>query len=160
MASLAERERVLLPGLGDIVLRPLDREADEQACQRFGAALAPNELRLRFAVPTRWSPALAERLAPRQGTAFAVFDGSGEILGLGEVVGSEIALAVRSDVKRRGLGRLLLERLLRHAFEHGMTELVGSVLVENRPMLALARLAGFRASAFEGTMVSVRLCLP
>jgi acetyltransferase len=67
---------------------------------------------------------------------------------------------VRSDVKRRGLGRVLLERIVQHALEHGMTELVGSVLAENRPMLALARIAGFRAAGFEGTMVSLRLCLP
>jgi acetyltransferase len=157
---MPELERMFLPRLGDIVVRPLDRLADGRACQRFGAALEPDDLRLRFAGPTRWSAALAERLVPREGTAFAAFDGSGEILGLGEVVGSEIALAVRSDVKHRGLGRLLLERLVRHALEHGMTEVVGTVLAENRPMLALARLAGFRVSAFEGAVVSLRLGLP
>jgi acetyltransferase len=67
---------------------------------------------------------------------------------------------VRSDLKHRGLGRALLQRLLRHAVDEGMTEVLGSVLAENRPMLALAEVAGFRAVARDGSMVSLRLCLP
>jgi acetyltransferase len=157
---MCELKRVLVPRLGEIVIRPLHRPDDEGAFQRFGAALAPDDLRLRFAVPTRWGPSAARRLVALDGTAFAAFDHQGEILGLGDVAGKEIALAVRSDAKRRGLGRVLLQRIVQHALEHGMTELLGSVLAENRPMLALARIAGFRAAGFEGTMVSLRLCLP
>jgi acetyltransferase len=153
-------ERVRVPRLGEVVVRPLLRRDDERAYLRFGAALEPDDLRMRFAGPTRWSPSVAERLVARDGTAFAAFDERGEILGVGEVVENEIALAVRSDLKRRGLGRVLLERIVRYGVERGMTELVGTVLVENLPMLALARIIGFRTASFEGTMVLLRLCLP
>jgi acetyltransferase len=157
---MPEHERVLVRGVGKILVRPLRRPDDDQAFLRFGAAMTPGDLRLRFAGPINGSLLAAQRLLALGGTAFAAFDGHGEILGVGQVVANEIALTVRSDLKRRGLGRTLLERLLRHAIEHGVTELAGAVLAENRAMLALARTAGFRATGFAGTMVSLRLCLP
>jgi len=157
---MGERERILVPQWGEILIRRLWLPGDGAAYQRFGAALAPDDLRLRFAVPTRWGPGTAQRLAPLDGAAFAAFDRGGEILGIGDVVAGEVALAIRSDFQRRGLGRALLERIREHAVERGMTELVGCVLAENRPMLALAQIAGFRAAGFEGSMVSLRLCLP
>jgi RimJ/RimL family protein N-acetyltransferase len=149
-----------LPGLGKVRLRQLRRPEDEAAFRRFGAALAPEDLRTRFAVPTRWSPAVAERLWALDGVAFAAFDEGGEILGMGEVVGTEVGLAIRSDLKRHGLGRALLERIVRHAFEEGATELTATVLAENFAMLDLARRIGFRETGLAGTEVSMRLCLP
>jgi acetyltransferase len=94
------------------------------------------------------------------GTVFAAFGEDGEILGVGRLVENEMALAVHSKLKRRGLGRLLLERIVHFACEHGIAEITGAVLAENRPMLGLARAAGFRITGFEGPMVSIRLCLP
>jgi acetyltransferase len=149
-----------LPVLGKVRLRQLRRPEDEAAFRRFGAALTPEDLRTRFAVPTRWSPALAERLWAREGVAFAAFDQGGEILGIGEVVGTEVGLAIRSDLKRHGLGRALLERIVRHAFEEGATELTATVLAENGAMLHLARRIGFHETGLAGTEVSMRLCLP
>jgi acetyltransferase len=149
-----------LPGLGKVRLRQLRRPEDEAAFRRFGAALTPEDLRTRFAVPTRWSPAVAERLWAFDGFAFAAFDEGGEILGMGEVVGTEVGLAIRSDLKRHGLGRVLLERIVRHAFEEGATELTATVLVENSAMLDLAQRIGFHGTGLAGTEVSMRLCLP
>lgn len=156
----ATRKDTPATGLGKVRLRQLRRPEDEAAFQRFGAALTPEDLRTRFAIPTRWSPAVAERLWALDGVAFAAFGEDGEILGMGEVVGTEIGLAIRSDLKRHGFGRALLERIVRHAFEEGATELTATVLAENRAMLDLARRIGFRATGLAGTEVSMRLCLP
>jgi hypothetical protein len=74
--AMGERERLLMlaPRLGAIVIRPLDPEDDRAAYERFGAALAAEDLRLRFAVPTQWGPDAARRLVPEDATTFAAFD--------------------------------------------------------------------------------------
>jgi acetyltransferase len=157
---MSDIERVLIPELGGILIRPLRSIEDEAAYTRFGMALGQDDLRMRLAGPARWSSALVPRLFGFDGAAFAAFEDGGEILGVGGIVANEISLTVRSDIKRHGLGRVLLEHIVGHAFEHGFTELAGSVLAENRPMLELAKRVGFRATAFEGPLVSIRLCLP
>jgi acetyltransferase len=156
---MPELEHVLIPALGEVTVRPL-RADDLLAYCRFGVAVAPEDLRLRFGGPVRPNAALLRRLLALPGVAFAAFDGAGEILGVARLVEGEIAITVRSALKRQGLGRALLERLVRHAIEQGLLELGAHVLAENRPMLALARHAGFRAAGAEGNMVSIRLCLP
>jgi acetyltransferase len=157
---MTEQELVLIPELGEIIIRPLRRVEDEAAYIRFGMALTTDDLRMRFASPARWSPELAPRLFGFNGTPFGAFDSRGEILGVGGIVENEISLAVRSDLKRHGLGRALLTHIVGHAFEHGFTELAASVLGENYPMLALAKTVGFRPTRLEGPLVSLQLCLP
>lgn len=157
---MPELDHIVLPELGEVLVRELRRPEDEEAYLRFGAAMAADDLRMRFAVPTRWSSALAHRMLMLSGVAFAAFGEDGEILGIGRLVENEIALTVRSNLKRRGLGRVLLERIVHSALEHGIPELTGTLLAENRPMLALAQTAGFRITGSQGPMVSIRLCLP
>ena len=157
---MSEIESFFVPDLGEVFVRPLRPREDEPAYLRFGAALAPSDLRTRFAVPTKWRPELAPRLFGFAGSVFAAFDESGEILGVGAIVGTEFSLTVRSDVKRHGVGRILLTHIVSYALKHGILELVGTALAENQPVLALARSAGFRASGFDGPMISMRLCLP
>ena len=55
--------------------------------------------------------------------------------------------AVRSDWKGRGLGYLLMTRLIAVAQEWGVSELVGQVLSENHRMLAICRELGFSIAA-------------
>lgn len=157
---MPERDHIVLPELGEVIIRELRRPEDEAAYLRFGAEMAADDLRMRFAVPTRWSIALAQRMLMLNGIVFAAFGEDGEILGVGRLTENEVALAVRSKLKRRGLGRVLLEHIVHSALEQGIAELTGTVLAENRPMLALARVAGFRITGSEGPVVSVRLCLP
>jgi acetyltransferase len=56
---------------------------------------------------------------------------------------AECALVVEDAYQGKGLGRHLLERLIAVARERGVRQLVGLVLVENRPMLSLAGALGF-----------------
>jgi RimJ/RimL family protein N-acetyltransferase len=55
----------------------------------------------------------------------------------------DFALAVSDAWQRQGIGRLLFERLLRHAEHSGIERIQGDVLHANTAMLALARQAGF-----------------
>jgi acetyltransferase len=55
----------------------------------------------------------------------------------------DFALAVSDAWQRQGIGRLLLDRLLRHAERSGIERIQGDVLHANTAMLALARQAGF-----------------
>ena len=75
--------------------------------------------------------------------------GEPETLGVGrtvcdpDVVEAEFALLVRSDLKGRGLGSLLLQLLIEHARSRGIARLVGVILRENGAMLQLAHAMGF-----------------
>src|SRR4029077_3572862 len=56
---------------------------------------------------------------------------------------AEFAVALRSDWKGRGLGYLLMTRVIDIARRRGIAEIFGDVLRENEPMLKLARGLGF-----------------
>lgn len=79
-----------------------------------------------------------------------VFDGDEEVV-VGEAryaVGpdgrsAELALAVGDPWQGRGIGLLLVRRLVARAFAQGITLLHGQVLPSNRAMQNLARKAGF-----------------
>jgi acetyltransferase len=157
---MPEREMLTLPGLGAVAIRPLEA-GDRAAYLDFAARLTPEDIRLRFFRPI-WrldGRLLAELLDidHDRREAFVAMDETGAILGVARVVEGEFALIVRSDLKRRGLGRVLLDRLVRYAIERGFIAVDGTVLAENEPMLNLARHAGFRA---VGREVALRLCLP
>ena len=51
----------------------------------------------------------------------------------------EFAVAVRSDWHGRGVGQLLMARLIEVAQQSGISELVGLVLHENKPMLKMCQ---------------------
>jgi acetyltransferase len=54
---------------------------------------------------------------------------------------------VRDDVTGRGLGSLLMRRLIDYARARGIGEMFGQVLRENRRMLSLCRSLGFEETA-------------
>jgi acetyltransferase len=60
-----------------------------------------------------------------------------------ETGAAEFALVVEDAYQRKGLGRHLLSRLIDIARERGVKKLVGQVLRENDPMLALTTSLGF-----------------
>jgi acetyltransferase len=80
--------------------------------------------------------------APWYGTGRLVCDPDG--------LRGEYAILVRSDRVGRGLGRLLMERLISYGRDRGMIEIYGEVLRENRTMLALATELGFVVQATPG----------
>ena len=74
---------------------------------------------------------------------------------------AEFGILLRSSVKGGGLGRLLMDKLIRTLRERGTHRLVASVLAENKPMLALALSLGFsqQLSAQDGGLRELSLLL-
>ena len=73
---------------------------------------------------------------------------------------AEFAIVVKSDLKSRGLGRLLMEKIIRYCRERGIGKLAGEVLAGNERMLSLARKLGFTARRVpDGNAVAVELDL-
>ena len=144
----------------DIHLRPLQPE-DEPLLQDLAAHMSPEDLRLRFFAAVRGlSHAVAERLAHVDyDRAMALVALKDEVaLGVARFHAepdpqlkahrrAEYAIAVRSDWKGRGLGYLLMTRLIAVAQEWRVGELVGQVLSENHRMLAMCRELGFSIAA-------------
>lgn len=73
---------------------------------------------------------------------------------------AEFGILVRSDLKRGGLGRMLMDRLIGWLRARGTRRLVTSTLRENAGMLALARELGFAVSAVPGDAQVFELSLP
>jgi acetyltransferase len=56
---------------------------------------------------------------------------------------AEFSVLVRSDLKGLGLGRRLLDKMIKYAAEHGLQRLTGITMPNNRGMITLARKLGF-----------------
>ena len=135
----------------EVHLRPL-RAEDEPLLEDLAAHMTPADLRLRFFAAVRGlSHALAWKLShidyDRAMALVALKDGAA--LGVARFHAepdrsrAEYAIAVRSDWKGRGLGYLLMTRLIAVAQEWRIGELAGQVLRENERMLAMCRELGF-----------------
>jgi acetyltransferase len=144
----------------DIVLRPI-RPEDEAQHRAFIERLDPEDVRMRVFHTRRELPRseLArltqidyEREMALVVTATAAA-GAPETLGVVRAIAdpdnveAEFAIVVRSDLKGRGLGRLLMQHIIDYARGRGTQWLVGDVLRENKAMLELARASGFTLDA-------------
>jgi acetyltransferase len=141
---------------GSLVMRPI-RPEDEPAHSRFFQHLAPEDLYLRFFSAVRKAPhsqlARFTQIDYDREMAFIAYapDRQDETLGVVRAVAdpdnkqAEFAIIVRSDVKGQGLGRALLEKMIRYCRGRGTGELMGQVLTENTAMLSLARKLGFES---------------
>lgn len=73
---------------------------------------------------------------------------------------AEFAIVVRSDMKGQGLGRQLLEKMIRYCRKRGTERLIGEVLLDNTGMRELARRTGFTSQlSAEGDVMEVTLNL-
>jgi len=132
-------------------VRPL-RPEDEPMLHDLAAHMSHEDLRLRFFTPVRGlTHAVAARLSQldydRELALLAEWNGTA--LGVAHFFAdpdnlrAEYAIAVRSDWKGRGIGYLLMKRLIEIAGQRCIGELVGEVLRENEPMLQMCRELGF-----------------
>jgi acetyltransferase len=160
-----ELERRVDSALGLLTLRPI-RPEDAQAHQDFFHALSPEDVHFRMFGQMR-------DLSAGQLARFTQIDyaremafiatrpkgGKDETLGVARVVidpdnvEGEFAIVVRSDLKGKGLGKLLMTRLLDYCRARGLRLVRGTALPENTGMHALARRCGFDVGqAAEGTV--------
>jgi acetyltransferase len=152
-----------------IAVRPV-RPQDAPALQDLFSHMSQEDRRLRFLVPMHeLSHPLAARLSQLDYSRemALVAEGEGMTLGVARYsadqdrLSAEFAVAVRSDWHRRGIGYLLVTRLIEAAQRCGIGELVGLVLHENKPMLDMCRKFGFAIAPEprDATLLRVRKSL-
>jgi acetyltransferase len=155
-----------------LTIRPI-RPEDEAAHSALISAMTPDDLRLRFfgAVSAFDHTQLARMTQidyDREMALIATTDDGGRTNTLGVVRTitdpdnecAEFAVALRSDLKGRGLGRMLMERMVAYVRSRGTRWIVGEVLRENAPMLGLVKKLGFEVhSTVDPAVVEVRMPL-
>ncbi|NIA71975.1 bifunctional acetate--CoA ligase family protein/GNAT family N-acetyltransferase [Pelagibius litoralis] len=166
-----------LPDGTAVFLRPL-RPSDAPALRETFRRLDAEDVRMRFLMPLdEISDDLLARLTQLdydREMALAAFAPSGggqgdngqadkgqEGLGVVRLAAdpdnrkAEFAIVVRSDMKRRGLGRALMKAILDYAEARGTGQVWGSVLAGNTAMLALCKEFGFSLVHAEAGVVHV-----
>ena len=149
-----EEQATLLDGT-PVLIRPI-RPEDEPRLHAMIAAMSAEDLRLRFFAPTR---RLSHQTAARmtqidydREMAFVLITPEslgGDILGVAHLIAdpdlrrAEFAPMVRSAQSRRGLGTLLMRKIVTYAEARNIGEVFAEVLRENTGMLRLARKMGF-----------------
>jgi acetyltransferase len=142
-----------LAKLGDIFVRPI-RPEDDVAIDAFASKIAPEDARLRFFTALRELPRpLKARLTQidydREMAFVAIDPGSKNFLGIGRIAAdpdnekAEFAVIVRSDLKGKGLGWFLMQRLISYSRDRGIKHLFGDMLATNNTMIAMCRQLGF-----------------
>src|SRR5262249_24813137 len=127
---------------------------DEPLLHAFLGQISAEDLRLRFFAPIKsFSHAFLARLTHldyARAMAFTAIDeASRTILGVVRLHADsnyergEYAVLVRSDLKGRRIGWILMELIIRFARSEGLTHIEGQVLHENATMLRMCRELGF-----------------
>lgn len=156
-----------------VLLRPI-RPEDEPAHREFFSRLQAEDVRYRFfhvirALPRSEMARLTQIDYDREMAFIATArdEGSGrqETLGVVRVVAdpdnrqAEFAIVLRSDLKGKGLGSRLMEKIVQYCRERGTGELVMSVMAGNRGMLTLAKRFNFERLHTEDGVTELRLRL-
>jgi acetyltransferase len=161
-----------LPDGRRLLLRPI-RPEDEPAHDAFLRGLRPEDVYFRFfglvRQMTHSQMARYTQIDYEREMAFIASDASqdppatlGVVRGVftGDNREAEFAIIVQSELKGQGLGRALLDKLIRYCRTRGTKEVVGQVLPDNRAMLSLAEHLGFtRRLLPDDGVVEVRLQL-
>lgn len=149
------RHRVTLRDDATYILRAI-QPADEPLVLNLLESLSPEEIRLRFFNYIRhFSHDMAARITQvdydrEVSLVISAADTPDKLAGMGTIIAdpdglaAEFALLVHRNHGRVGLGRHLLDCLLRQAGAKGITTVYGDILSQNRPMLRLAKSLGFR----------------
>jgi acetyltransferase len=139
-----------------VVLRPI-RPEDEPQHAQFLQRVDAQDLRMRFFHAVRvishaqlarftqidYDREMAFIASADDGTATAETWGVVRAIADPDNTQAEFAILVRSDLKGRGLGSLLMKKIIQYCAAHGTGALTGEVLHGNERMLALARELGF-----------------
>jgi acetyltransferase len=150
-----EWERRIALADGTVVLvRPV-RPEDERLYGPFLAKVSLDDLRLRFFAPMKqFNHAFIARLTQldyARAMAFLVIDeATGDMLGVSRLHANanydtaEYAVLIRSDLKGKGLGWLLMQTIIQYARSEGLRRIEGQVLNDNTAMLRMCGELGFR----------------
>nr|WP_231402940.1 bifunctional acetate--CoA ligase family protein/GNAT family N-acetyltransferase [Caenimonas aquaedulcis] len=155
-----------------LLVRPI-RPGDAARLKQFYSKATPDDMRLRFFMARRDVPAseLARysqidydremtfvALAPQDGDVPPQMAGEVRAVCDPDNLRAEFAIQVASGWQHKGLGRILLAKLVGYLRARGTAEVWGQCLPENVAMAALAREMGFRvAPAGEATSLHLDL---
>lgn len=140
-----------------VKVRPI-RPEDEPDHYQFLSRLTPEDIRFRFfgqvgALPHGQMARLTQIDYDREMALLAkikVGASGHDTVGVVRTVTdpdndrAEYAIVVRSDMKGRGLGRWLLEKMIAYCRARGTRMIIGQVLQDNKAMLGLCRKLGFK----------------
>jgi acetyltransferase len=149
--------RTAAPDGTQLLIRPV-RPEDEELVRRFFGHVTADDLRLRFFAPVKeightFIARLTQLDYARAMAFIAIDEASGEMVGGirlhadANYENAEYAILVRSDLKGRGLGWLLMRMIIDYARSEGIRRIEGQVLRENTTMLTMCAELGFRAAA-------------
>jgi acetyltransferase len=155
-----------------VEIRPVKPE-DLSLHEELFEQVAPADLRLRFFSSRRELPrsevARFVQIDYAREMAFVAIDhpagGIRQMLGLVQAacdpdnIEAEVAILVRSDLKGRGLGRLLMDRMIAYLRDHGTQRLAAHVLQENEVMRALVHDCGFAVAPSGHDLHAIRYLL-
>ncbi len=156
----------------DILVRPI-RPEDETQHRAFTAELSPEDLRLRFFHARRELPrtelARLVQIDYEREMAFVALapqaDGRTRTLGVARAVTdpdnveAEFAIILRGDAQGQGLGRLLLDKMIRYLAGRGTRRMSALVLRQNTTMRELAAGSGFQIDRAESDDDCLRFVL-
>ena len=166
---MLERHVVLRDGT-PVLFRPLKLE-DAALYPDFLKDVTADDLRLRFFAAMREvSPELIDKLIhydPAHAMAFiAIEEASGRMLGVVRLhdepngTDAEFAILVRSHLKGRGLGWLMMKHMIYFAKDKGLRFVRGQVLAENATMLTMCAELGFHIADDSGEPGVKQVTLP
>ena len=144
-----------------MILRPVTIY-ERDAIRGFYLALSVEDRRKRFccAISDETVVKYVEGLNFAQGTVLAAFDARARIIGLCELAlgkgESEMAFAVRADMRGQRIGTTLMERLLARARMCGVHKVFVLFSSENTPMRRLAARAGMHIDTESGESYASR----
>ncbi len=158
-----------LDGIGTTDLRPV-RPDDETLYTAFFAKISKDDVRMRFFTPqVSLSHSYLARLTQidyaREMAFVAIARATGELLGVVRLIlepdlwRGEYGIIVRSDLKGKGLGWSLMQRIIAYGRHEGVREITGFVLAENTVMIDMARKLGFELRSAEDEPGAVQLTL-
>jgi acetyltransferase len=150
-------ETVKLRSGDEVLIRPI-RPEDGPAHEAFVDRITADDLRFRLLgvirdIPPTEMARLTQIDYDREMAFIATQtdgDGQEETLAVVRSVAdadntqADFAIMVRSDLKRAGLGRILMEKIIRYCRSRGLREIVGEVLPDNAAMLHLTEKLGFQ----------------
>ncbi|WP_320046816.1 GNAT family N-acetyltransferase [uncultured Ilyobacter sp.] len=155
-----------------VLVRPITPE-DQPAHREFVDRLTAEDLRFRLGANRDIPPSEMSRLTQidydREMAFIAVApnaEGKDETLAVVRTVAladntlADLAIMVRSDLQRSGLGTALLKKMIEYCKSHGTHEIIGHVLRDNVAMLRLTEKLGFKhETSPDENRIAVRLAL-
>jgi RimJ/RimL family protein N-acetyltransferase/uncharacterized protein YjiS (DUF1127 family) len=152
---------------GAVRVRRIEPE-DMPRCVQFGRLLHPEDIRLRFGRQAALNDGDTFRrvfgLDDYKIESVGAFNLNGQMLGLATIAWlrpgmAEVALIIRSDLQRRGLGATLLTTVIKDARGAGFNLLLAHIDRGNVPMQRLARRFGFEFSGDRAATVEAQLVI-